>query len=156
MIPSCRAWPEGRLHRLSGRVRERRKAVKRAAIVLVAAMGILLAGSLVFAAGHQTGAICTAVVDRACEGDGSAFPADVGKVFAHTRILGMEVGGSVVHRWIYGDRTMAEVTLSVGGPDWRTWSSKNIDPLWTGSWKVEVIDSADGSVIETLEFLVGE
>ena len=129
--------------------------MKRAAIGLVAAVGVL-AGSLVFAAGVHTGVICTAVVDRACEEAGSAFPADVGKVYAHTRILGMEAGGSVVHRWIYRDRTMAEVVLSVGGPDWRTWSSKNIDPLWTGSWKVEVIDSTDGSAIGTLEFLVGE
>jgi len=129
--------------------------MKKAVIVLVAIMGVLVS-SAVLAAGVQKGVICTGVVDRVCEGVDTAFPADVGKVFAHTHIVGMDAGGSIIHRWIFKGQTMAEVTLSIGGLDWRTWSSKNIDPLWTGDWKVEVVDRSDGSVMETLEFTIGE
>ena len=68
----------------------------------------------------------------------------------------MEGGGSITHRWIYKGKTMAEPTLKIGGPDWRTWSSKNIDSLWSGDWKVEVVDNSDSSVIDTLEFMIKE
>jgi len=129
--------------------------MKKAVLVSVVILGLVFISGA-FAAEVQTGVLCTGIVDKACEGAGTAFPADVGKVYAHTRIVGMDSGGSVVHRWIYKDKTMAEVTLDVGGPDWRTWSSKTIDPLWTGQWKVQIIDASDGSVMETLEFTLGE
>ena len=129
--------------------------MKKAVLVSAVYLGLFfVSGAL--AAGVQTGVLCTGIVDKACQGVDTVFPAYVGKVYAHTRIVGMEAGGSVVHRWIYKGQTMAEVTLDVGGPDWRTWSSKTIDPLWSGQWKVQIIDGIDGSVMETLEFTVGE
>jgi hypothetical protein len=119
-------------------------------------IGLVLGATQLFAAGVDPGVVCTAVVDRGCEGVSDSFPSSVGKVYAHTRILGMDDGGSVTHRWIYKGQVMAEPRLNVGGPNWRTWSSKNIDPLWSGDWKVEVVDNNDDSVMDILEFTVTE
>ncbi len=55
-------------------------------------------------------------------------------------------GHRVVHRWTHGDRTMAEVGFDVGGPRWRVWSSKRLDPAWVGEWRVQVVDQ-DGTVL---------
>jgi hypothetical protein len=127
--------------------------MKHAAVILVA-IGFVLFSCSVFAAEVETGQICTAVVERACEGAGTAFPADVGKVYAFTRVLGMDSGSSITHRWIFRDRNMAEVELDIGGPDWRTWSSKKIDSLWSGDWRVEIVDNSDSSVIDIMEFSI--
>ena len=66
----------------------------------------------------------------------------------------MKRGDTVTHRWFYQDQVMREIQLTIGGADWRTWSSKNIDPLWAGAWKVEVVDDATGTVLTTLPFTV--
>ena len=128
----------------------------RMTILAAILLGLIFGATQLFAAGVDPGVLCTAVVDRACEDVGDSFPSSVGKVYAHTRILGMDDGGSVTHRWIYKGQVMAEPRLNVGGPNWRTWSSKNIDPLWSGDWKVEVVDNSDDSVMDILEFTVTE
>jgi hypothetical protein len=48
---------------------------------------------------------------------------------------------------------MAAVELNVGGSPWRTWSSKTIDPSWTGAWTVEIKD-AQGTILQTLNFQI--
>jgi len=75
------------------------------------------------------------------------------KVYFFTDIRNC-TGDAVIHRWIYRGRTMAEVKLSVGGPRWRTWSSKNLLPEWSGRWSVEVVDTA-GTVLLTRSFDYG-
>jgi len=126
-------------------------------VVLFAILcGLVFGATQLFAASVETASVCTSVVDRDCEGASDSFPSSVGKVYAHTRILGMADGGSITHRWIFKGQVIAEPGLNVGGPDWRTWSSKNIDPLWSGEWKVEVVDNSDDSVMEILEFTVTE
>ncbi|MDF1536199.1 MAG: DUF2914 domain-containing protein [bacterium] len=133
--------------------------MKKLAIVAMVFSGFLsgvLMVSPVSAATVQPGVVCSAIVDRACDGIDTMFPADVGRVYAHTRIVGMEGGGSVTHRWIYKGKVMAETSLKIGGPDWRTWSSKAIDPFWSGDWKVEIVDNSDGAVMDILEFLIKE
>ena len=49
-------------------------------------------------------------------------------------------GKTVLHRWEYNGQVMAEVPLAVGGPRWRTYSSKNLEPMWLGEWAVSVVD----------------
>jgi hypothetical protein len=119
-------------------------------------VGFLLMTSPASAAEVSPGMVCSAIVDRACDGIASTFPANVGKLYAHTRIVGMEGGGSITHRWVYKGKVMAEPSLNIGGPDWRTWSSKNIDQFWSGDWKVEIVDNSDGSVMDILEFVIQE
>ena len=129
--------------------------MKKAIIISVVILAVMSTSTL-FAAEVKPGVVCSAIVDRACDGIATEFPADVGKVYAHTRILGIEGGGSVTHRWMFKDKVMAETKLNIGGPDWRTWSSKNIDPFWSGDWKVEIVNNSDSAVMDILEFKIEE
>ena len=99
-------------------------------------------------------AVATNVVDRMPVGSGTSFSADVGRVYAWTRITGAEGETTIHHVWFQGDVERADRALQVGGSPWRTWSNKAISPEWTGDWRVEVRDSS-GNVIETLSFTVG-
>jgi hypothetical protein len=49
---------------------------------------------------------------------------------------------------------MGRVPLNVAGTNWRTWSSKNIEQIWTGDWRVDVV-GPDGAVLESVSFTVG-
>ncbi len=68
-----------------------------------------------------------------------------GKVFYFTELRDMS-GQTATHRWEHDGKVMAEVTFDVRGPRWRVWSSKNLDPSWTGEWRVSVLNGA-GEVI---------
>lgn len=50
-------------------------------------------------------------------------------------------GQTIIDRWEYKGKVMAEVKFNVGGPRWRAYSSKKLDPSWLGEWKVSVIDA---------------
>lgn len=97
-------------------------------------------------------AIARDVVDRMPVDTASAFPADVGTLTCWTRVTGV-AGSTLQHVWIHGPHE-STVTLDIGGSPWRTWSTKQIPPEWTGEWRVEVRDSA-GTVLATARFTVG-
>jgi len=80
-------------------------------------------------------------------------PSDVGRVFLWTRITGAQDSTVVAHVWYRGDEQAASVQLPVRGPDWRTYSTKQILPSWTGPWHVDVVD-ANGNVLKTVTFQV--
>ncbi|MEE9280260.1 MAG: DUF2914 domain-containing protein [Myxococcota bacterium] len=63
-------------------------------------------------------------------------------------------GERVTHRWEYNGQVMAEVPFSVGGPRWRVWSSKNLEPFWVGEWTVSVMK--DGAMLESRSFRYAE
>lgn len=92
------------------------------------------------------------VVDRQPVEPADTFPADVGEVAAWTRITGA-AGTTVEHIWRYRGEAWV-VPLQVGGPDWRTWSTKVIPLGWEGEWTFEVED-ADGNVVAGETFYVG-
>ena len=52
----------------------------------------------------------------------------------------------VTHRWEYNGKVMSEVSFGVGSDRWRVFSSKTLDPSWTGEWKVSVVDSNGGTL----------
>ncbi|WP_320821605.1 DUF2914 domain-containing protein [Reinekea sp.] len=62
-------------------------------------------------------------------------------------------GMSVTHRWLFNDNVMAEVTFAVGGPRWRVYSSKLLQPEWDGQWQVEVVDEV-GVVVSSDSLMV--
>lgn len=97
-------------------------------------------------------AIARDVVDRMPADTASAFPADVGRLVCWTRVSGA-AGTTIQHVWIHGDNEFP-VSLEIGGSPWRTWSTKEILPEWTGEWRVEVRDAA-GAVVQTARFTVG-
>ncbi|GAB4370707.1 MAG: DUF2914 domain-containing protein [Deltaproteobacteria bacterium] len=127
-----------------------RKLVALASVL--ALLGIAAAASA--AVTVEDAVVCTAVTERTPEGTATTFPPEVGRIYAFTRVVGMESPGTVTHRWVYGGDTVAEVSLEVNSPSWRTWSSKEILPEQTGEWKVEILDGA-GNVLATLPFTVG-
>jgi hypothetical protein len=54
-----------------------------------------------------------------------------------------------------GEVESARVRLPVRSPAWRTWSTRQISPEWTGEWSVRIED-AEGRVLDTLRFTIGE
>ena len=62
---------------------------------------------------------------------------------------------TLTHRYSYEGEVEAEVELAIGGPRWRTWSSKRLTPDWEGEWTVEVVDE-EGTVHGSWSFDYGE
>lgn len=99
-------------------------------------------------------AITTQLADRQPVDNVTALPADVSRVYCWTRVVGAQSDVEVVHVWYRDDVEMARVPLTVRSSNWRTWSSKNIEPSWTGQWRVDV-EAPDGTVLESMSFSVG-
>lgn len=97
--------------------------------------------------------LATGVENRQPVGAASTFPAEVGRVYAYSRVVGAAAEGAVSHVWYYAGQVKARVELAVRSDDWRTWSSKAILPGWTGEWLVEV-QGADGRVLASVPFQV--
>ncbi len=81
------------------------------------------------------------------------YPADYGKLFCFTRIVGAEQETEVTHVWYYQEDELARVTLPIGSSDWRTYSSKRFLPQWAGQWRV-VILAEDGRELATVPFVL--
>lgn len=129
------------------------------------ALGLLLAGVTgvaaqqpQMAAGSQPAiaeaVLTTDIMDRQPVDNLTSVAADVGLVYMWTRVVGAEGEVEIEHVWYHGDDEMARVPLRVAGSNWRTWSSKNIEPSWTGDWRVDVI-GPDGTVLESVRFTCG-
>jgi hypothetical protein len=81
---------------------------------------------------------------------------DTTNITFFTELQGMQ-GQTVTHRWEHGDKVMAEVKFDVGGSRWRVFSSKRLDPSWTGEWKVSVVDANGGTLsASTFTYAAGE
>jgi hypothetical protein len=98
--------------------------------------------------------ITTGVQDRQPVDNVTTVPTDVGTVYCWTRITGAEGEIQLEHVWYKGDVEMARVSLRVAGTNWRTWSSKNIEQIWTGDWRVDIV-GPDGTVLDSVSFTVG-
>ena len=98
--------------------------------------------------------VARTIVDRTPQDTGTAFPVDVGQVICFTQVGGGGAGTTVHHVWFHGETQVADVSLTLGGSPWRTWSRKTIPAEWTGAWHVEVRDDA-GAVLKRLDFTVG-
>lgn len=63
-------------------------------------------------------------------------------------------GQTVKHRWEYNGKIILEVPIKVGTSRWRAYSTKTLDPAWTGEWKVSVVDAAGGTLsVNTFSYL---
>jgi hypothetical protein len=69
-------------------------------------------------------------------------------VYFFTEFSGLK-GKVVKHRWEYDGKVMGEVNFNVGSNHWRSYSSKNLLPEWTGIWTVSVIDDKGKVLTET-------
>jgi len=90
-------------------------------------------------------AITTAVENREPVDSINKLSTDSHKVYYFTELKGME-GQQVTHRWEYNGKVMAEIPFQVGGQRWRVFSSKQLDGIWQGEWKVSVVDANGGTL----------
>jgi hypothetical protein len=118
---------------------------------MLVSLAMFLAMPMAYAEGQVTRSVITsAVADREPVDDLTTVPATINSVVFFTELRNME-GQTIMHRWMFGDEQMAEVSFQVGGPRWRVWSSKNMMPEWVGGWKAQVVNSA-GEVIAEKSF----
>lgn len=92
------------------------------------------------------GTITTAIENQMPVDQIKSYPADFGKLYCFTRIVGAQGDTEVTHVWYYQDSEMARVSLPVRSSDWRTYSSKRFLPQWAGEWKVVVLDEAANEI----------
>jgi hypothetical protein len=119
---------------------------------IVAVMMIAMPAVSNAAISVEVAAIATGVEDHAPVGVAESFPYNIEKVYCYTKIIGGEAGDYVEHRWYFKDTLMATVPLTLGGPNWRTHSSKRIIRIWEGDWRVEIVHA--GEAIKTLNFTI--
>jgi hypothetical protein len=98
--------------------------------------------------------LCTGIEELMPVGMADVFPADVGKVYLWTKVIGSPDTTMIKHVWFYKGDEIAEVDLPVKSPSWRTYSFKTIPPDWTGDWVVKVVD-AQGNILKAVPFKVG-
>jgi hypothetical protein len=97
--------------------------------------------------------ITTAIVNQMPVDHVEVYPADYGKLFCFTRVLGAEKETRVTHVWYYQEDELARVELQVGSADWRTYSSKRFLPQWAGQWRVDILDEK-GQQLATVPFVL--
>lgn len=97
--------------------------------------------------------VCQDVVDRAPVGAGDKFAKETEKVYCFCRVVGAPTGSQVTHNWYYKGALKASVKLKVGSSNFRTWSSKKLQPGWVGEWMVEIL-ADDGSPLESIVFII--
>ncbi|SYZ74657.1 conserved exported hypothetical protein [Candidatus Zixiibacteriota bacterium] len=97
--------------------------------------------------------VCTGIQERMPTGMAETFSPDVGQIYLWSKITGSEGETTIKHIWYYQGKEMATVELPVRSSSYRTWSSKNILPQWTGDWSVKVED-ASGNVLKELSFKI--
>ncbi len=95
-------------------------------------------------------AFTSAIQGREPVDDLTSLGTDHNRIYFFTEIRDMS-GETVTHRWEYNGKIMAEVPFQIGGPRWRVYSSKTLDPSWTGEWKVSVVDG-QGSTLNVSTF----
>ena len=119
---------------------------------LLVVMMIILPGISSAEVAVEAAAIATGVEDHAPVGVGDAFDYTTEKLYCYSKITGGEAGDYVEHRWYFKDTLMATVSLTLGGPNWRTHSSKRIIRIWEGEWRVDIVHA--GEVLKSLAFTI--
>lgn len=103
---------------------------------------------------HVADAVITTAIENQMPVDSvDEFPADYGKLFCFSRIVGAEKETRITHVWYYQDDELARVELPIGSADWRTYSSKRFLPQWAGQWRVAILDE-NGNPLKSLSFVL--
>jgi hypothetical protein len=104
--------------------------------------------------GVTRSAFTSAIEDKEPVDQIKELTTDSTKIYFFTEITGMN-DLTMIHRWEYNEKVMAEVSFDVRANRWRVWSSKNLNPSWTGEWKVSVVDEG-GNILSTESFVYKE
>jgi hypothetical protein len=79
------------------------------------------------------------------------FPSNVDKLSCFTRIFGAQENIQITHVWFFGDMERARVALNVRSVNFRTYSTKIIQPHEIGDWHVDVLGPGD-KLLKTVKF----
>lgn len=93
----------------------------------------------------------TSVADREPQDEVAELANDHGRVLFFTELRGLQ-DQTVIHRWTWKGQVMAEIPFQIGGPRWRVYSVKSLDPAWLGQWTVDVVDGS-GHVVGSDSFV---
>ena len=95
----------------------------------------------------------TGVENREPAGVAETFPATTEKVYCFLKAADIAKDTEVSFVWSQGEKELRAITLPLKqGPQWRTFSWKNIGGL-KGDWKVELKDGS-GKVLKEVKFKV--
>ena len=97
---------------------------------------------------------CRSVENRNPVGAGDKFQTDVGRIYVYTKVaLDASQEAKIKHVWRFKGKDVANVILTVKGPQWRTYSSKQMDPTHKGDWAVDVT-TEKGDVLKSISFKI--
>jgi hypothetical protein len=65
-------------------------------------------------------------------------------------------GQTITHRWEYEGKLVTEKKFEVGGPRWRVYSQKELNPAMTGTWTVVVSDGRGWPIYAAIFQYVGK
>jgi hypothetical protein len=85
------------------------------------------------------GIFSTNIVDREPVDQVLILSNAVDQIYFYTDLRHYQ-GQTITHRWEYEGELVAEKTFEVGGPRWRVYSQKDLNPDMTGTWTVVVSD----------------
>ena len=106
----------------------------------------LMAGSV------TRGQFTTAIVDREPVDLVETLSTDSTEIKYFTELTELQ-GETITHQWVHNDVVMFEKSFDVGGPRWRVWTSKRLQPGWTGVWIVNTLDSERNKILtQTFEY----
>ena len=93
----------------------------------------------------------TAVENRQLVGQSDSFSEGTQVAF-WTRVQGGSAGHRIEHVWLREGVQASRIALRIGGPNWRTHSTKTLRSGVAGDWAVEARDEA-GRVLARSEFV---
>ena len=112
----------------------------------------LLLSTQVFAGSVSRAQFTTDVVDREPVDLVDTLSTDSTQIKYFSELTELQ-GQTVTHQWVYNDEVMFEKSFEVGGPRWRVWTSKSLQPGWAGVWTVHVLDGARNKILtQTFEY----
>jgi hypothetical protein len=83
----------------------------------------------------------TAVLNREPVDQVVSLDENATEVLFFTELRNLQ-GRTVIHRWEFEGEVISEVNIQVGGPRWRAYSVKSLNPGEEGKWTVFVIDES--------------
>ncbi|MCU7796145.1 MAG: DUF2914 domain-containing protein [Candidatus Thiodiazotropha sp. (ex Semelilucina semeliformis)] len=83
----------------------------------------------------------TGIVNREPVDQVVSLDAYQGDIYFFTDLRNLE-GRSVTHRWEFEGQFMGQIDFAVGGPRWRVYSKKTLNPGVSGKWTVLVLDES--------------
>lgn len=115
--------------------------------ILLSHINFALAQNVAYTTHIANAVFTTGIQNRVPQDDIVEHNNELKKLFFFTDVRNLS-GTTITHRWFYKNKLMAEVPLTIEGPRWRTWSSKNLWHTWLGQWRVEVVDEEENILLE--------